>query len=57
MDGRIYDPELGRMLSPDPNVPEPTLTQDFNRYAYVRKNPLSYTDPTGFWTVQTHSES
>jgi RHS repeat-associated protein len=48
MNGRIYDPELGRMLSPDPNVPDPTVTQEFNRYAYVRNNPLSYTDPTGF---------
>ncbi|MEQ9109156.1 MAG: RHS repeat-associated core domain-containing protein, partial [Rhodospirillaceae bacterium] len=48
MNGRIYDPELGRMLSPDPNVPDPTITQEFNRYAYVRNNPLSYTDPTGF---------
>jgi RHS repeat-associated protein len=49
MNGRIYDPALGRMLSPDPNVPDPTVTQSFNRYAYVRNNPLSYTDPTGFW--------
>ena len=48
MNGRIYDPELGRMLSPDPNVPNPTVTQEFNRYAYVHNNPLSYTDPTGF---------
>ncbi|MEQ5777158.1 RHS repeat-associated core domain-containing protein [Thalassospira sp. NFXS8] len=48
MNGRIYDPELGRMLSPDPNVPDPTVTQSFNRYAYVHDNPLSYTDPTGF---------
>ncbi|MEQ5777145.1 hypothetical protein J4E05_16595 [Thalassospira sp. NFXS8] len=49
MNGRISDPELGRMLSPDPNVLDPTVTQSFNRYAYVRNNPLSYTDPTGFW--------
>jgi hypothetical protein len=28
-------------------VPEPASPQDFNRYAYVRNNPLRYSDPTG----------
>ncbi|WP_085907067.1 RHS repeat domain-containing protein [Kiloniella majae] len=49
MNGRVYDPELGRFLSADPNIPDPLLTQDFNRYSYVGNNPLSYTDPTGFY--------
>ena len=48
MGGRIYDPALGRFLSPDPNIPEPGNTQAFNRYAYVHNNPLSFTDPSGF---------
>ena len=48
MGGREYDPKLGRMLSADPFVPDPTATQSFNRYSYVRNNPLSFTDPTGF---------
>ncbi|WP_053006195.1 RHS repeat domain-containing protein [Kiloniella spongiae] len=48
MNGRVYDPELGRFLSADPTIPEAIYTQDFNRYSYVRNNPLSYTDPTGF---------
>ncbi len=48
MNGRIYDPELGRMLSPDPVVQVPEFSQNFNRYSYVLNNPLNMTDPTGF---------
>jgi RHS repeat-associated protein len=48
MNGRVYDPVLGRFLSPDPIVQAPHDTQGFNRYAYVRNNPLRYTDPSGF---------
>ncbi len=49
MNGRVYDPTLGRFLSADPFVPNPTATQAFNRYSYVGNNPLSYTDPSGFF--------
>ena len=51
MNGRLYDPVLGRMLSPDNYVQDATGTQSFNRYAYCLNNPLKYTDPTGdfFW--------
>ena len=49
MGGRVYDPELGRFLSPDPFVQFPISTQGFNRYAYVSNNPLSYTDPSGYF--------
>jgi hypothetical protein len=48
MNGRIYDPELGRMLSPDPVVQVPEYSQNFNRYSYVMNNPLNLTDPSGF---------
>lgn len=48
MNGRIYDPELGRMLSPDPFVQVPEYSQNFNRYSYVMNNPLNLTDPSGF---------
>ena len=47
MNGRIYDPILGRMLSPDRFVPDPLSTQGYNRYAYVLNNPLRYSDPSG----------
>lgn len=52
MNGRIYDPEIGRFLSPDPYVQVPEYSQNFNRYTYVLNNPLSYTDPSGHFIVE-----
>ncbi len=49
MNGRVYDPVIGRFLSPDPVVQAPDNTQSLNRYSYVLNNPLSYTDPSGFF--------
>ncbi len=49
MNGRVYDPAIGRFLSPDPHVQMPKSTQGFNRYAYVQNNPLKYTDPSGYF--------
>ena len=48
MNGRVYDPDLGRFLSADPTVQFPGYSQSYNRYSYVLNNPLSYTDPSGF---------
>jgi len=48
MNGRIYDPEIGRFLSADPTTQFPESTQGWNRYSYCGNNPLSYTDPSGF---------
>ena len=48
MNGRIYDPTIGRFLSVDPLVQEPQNLQNYNRYSYVQNNPLSLTDPSGF---------
>jgi RHS repeat-associated protein len=47
MNGRLYDPVLGRMLSPDNYIQAPENTQSYNRYSYCVNNPLKYTDPTG----------
>ena len=44
---RYYNPRIGRFVSPDTIVPEPTSSGGFNRYRYVRGNPLKYTDPSG----------
>ena len=48
MNGRIYDPMLGRVLQADPVIQAPGNTQSYNRYTYVINNPLGYTDPSGF---------
>ncbi len=47
MNGRLYDPVLGRMLSPDNYIQAPNNTQSYNRYSYCVNNPLKYTDPSG----------
>lgn len=49
MNGRMYDPVVGRMLSVDNNIPFPGSTQGYNRYSYALNNPLKYTDPDGEW--------
>ncbi len=50
MNGRMYDPQLGRFLSPDNYIQNPYNTQNYNRYSYVLNNPLMYTDPSGEMT-------
>ena len=47
MNGRLYDPVVGRFLSPDNYVQDPFSSQNYNRYSYVLNNPLKYTDPSG----------
>lgn len=47
MNGRLYDPVLGRFFSPDNYVQLPDYSQSFNRYSYCLNNPLKYTDPSG----------
>ena len=45
--GRVYDPTLGRFLSPDPLVGNPASAQSWNGYAYVSNSPMSFVDPSG----------
>jgi len=47
MNGRMYDTDLRRFLSPDNYVQDPTNTQNYNRYQYGYNNPLKYSDPSG----------
>lgn len=47
MNARLYDPMLGRFLSPDPYVQAPDHSQSFNRYSYCLNNPLKYKDENG----------
>jgi RHS repeat-associated protein len=51
LNGRVYDPVIGRMMSADPVVGDPLNGQTWNRYSYVNNNPLAYTDPTGYCAV------
>lgn len=47
MNGRMYDPVLGRFLSPDNYVQLGDFSQSYNRYSYCLNNPLKYNDPSG----------
>ena len=44
---RLYDPAVGRFLSPDPFVQNPLFSQNYNRYSYCWNNPLKYVDEEG----------
>jgi RHS repeat-associated protein len=52
MNGRIYDPLLGRFLSADTVIQAPGNLQSYNRYSYVLNDPLKYTDPTGWFFME-----
>jgi RHS repeat-associated protein len=47
MNARLYDPVLGRFLSPDPYMQAPNWSQSFNRYSYCLNNPLIFVDTDG----------
>ena len=53
MNARLYDPVLGRFLSPDPYVQLPDFAQNYNRYSYCMNSPLMYVDKNGesFWLI------
>ncbi len=54
MNARLYDPVIGRFVSADTVITDISQPLDYNRYAYVRNNPMSYRDPTGnspWWAV------
>ncbi|WP_374679872.1 RHS repeat domain-containing protein [Hydrocarboniphaga effusa] len=58
MKGRVYDPAIGRFLSPDPIIQDPNNLQAYNRYGYVSNNPLTNTDPTGYsWLSKTFKKA
>lgn len=48
MNGRVYDPLLGRFGTPDPMTENPFSTQGWNRYSYVGNSPVNFTDPSGY---------
>ncbi len=48
MNGRVYDPSIGRFISVDPTLTDPLNSQAFNRYSYVYNRPMIFTDPSGY---------
>lgn len=54
MNGRVFDPRIGRFLSADPYIDGTETTQGWNRYGYVQGRVLSLTDPSGFSGTQRY---
>ncbi|MGB2677250.1 MAG: RHS repeat-associated core domain-containing protein [Candidatus Acidiferrum sp.] len=44
---RYYISRFGRFCSADPLMGDPSDPQSWNRYAYVRNDPINMTDPSG----------
>lgn len=53
MNARLYDPVIGRLVSADSIIPDISQPLAYNRYAYVRNNPMTYRDPSGhsWWAL------
>jgi RHS repeat-associated protein len=49
MNGRLEDPLLGRMLSPDPVMGSVMNPQTLNPYSYAANDPTSLADPSGYF--------
>lgn len=47
MHARYYTPVMGRFLSVDPAPADKAAPQSWNRYTYVRNNPINKVDPDG----------
>ena len=52
MNGRIFDPAIGRFLSADPNIQAPDMLASYNRYSYCWNNPYACTDPSGYFSFE-----
>ncbi len=53
LNARLYDPELGKFLSPDPIIADTADSQTWNPYDYATNNPMSDEDPTGLCPTGT----
>ena len=48
MNGRIFDPLLGRFMQADPMIQASGNLQSYDRYQYCLNNPMGCTDPSGY---------
>ncbi len=51
MNGRVYDPETMVFMTADPFVQAPNSVLSLNRYSYVFNNPLTNSDPSGYFSL------
>jgi RHS repeat-associated protein len=54
MNGRIFDPLIGRFMQADPMIQDPGNLQDYDRYGYCYNNPMTCTDPSGNLSLFGH---
>jgi len=48
-DAALVSASEGLFLSADPHIQSPLNSQSLNRYSYTLNNPLSWTDPSGYF--------
>lgn len=48
LNGRIYDPLIGRFMTADPLITDPMASVSHNRYTYCMNLPFAFTDPSGY---------
>lgn len=53
MNGRVYDPFLGRFLCADTLIQTLGSTESINPYAYAWNDPLRYLDPSGHGLIDS----
>ncbi|GIH02581.1 hypothetical protein Rhe02_06480 [Rhizocola hellebori] len=59
MGARLYDPQLGRFLSPDPKRQDPRQARPADPFSYADNDPVNLVDPDGHqatrnWTYGAH---
>jgi RHS repeat-associated protein len=54
MNGRIFDPLVGRFMQADPLIQSPDDLQNYDRYAYCFNAPTTCTDPSGYKSLKQH---